>query len=418
MNDETIKKAFENMTPPEELVERVLSFETDKNAAPVNHRRSGRKIYGSMAAVIAAAVCGIGGAAAAGIIDFREVFGEYIRADDGELADSLAGSARDFNYKVSDEAYKIELKGVTGTEKSIIAIAEISRVDGESVTDHFANPTDEKLLDNLWYNRTVTNTLGGGGSGGCYINDKGNIEIYNDFSGSSILTGKTVSVEGENFYPMAAYWDFRQENEVGYFRWRDFSGYVDASEGRYGSDNYIPAPVDDSVVMSLDLEWEFSFKYQPSDNALKTVSNISSEGFPYYQDIYEMEENDSGSYESQEGSLTVAENMVQNVHIEIGSVGGVLEFEYPVNEYEAANNFSPMTYSILKSKHNDFYLIMKDGSTMPVWIDGSRGSTLNGLYECSMNVHYGSVEEMKEIVDVDKVESISLSGVVYELKAS
>ena len=417
MNDETIKKAFENIVPGEELVEKVLSFES-QTAAVSAKRRLRRKYLGAAAAVCAAVVCCVGGSAATGIIDFNNVFGDWIRVDNSELADTLAGSAKNFKYRVSDEAYQIKPKGVTGTDKSIIAIAEISRVDGEPVVDHFANPTDEKHLDNLWYDKDILHDFGGSGGGWCcYVNDEGNIEIYNDFDNEYSINGKTVSVKGENFYPQRAYWDFRTENKTGYFRWQDFAGYVDATDGHYGSDNYVPVDIDDSGVMALDLVWEFSFKYEVSENALKTVSNTSSEGFPYYQDVYKLEEKD-GSYTSDESSLIVAENMVQNVHIEIGAIGGTLEFEYPMNEYETAYNADPLAYSIVKSKHNDFYLIMKDGSTMPVWIGGGSGSNEDGLYKCSMNVYYGSSMGMREGVDVDNVVSISLGGVVYELVAS
>lgn len=89
-----------------------------------------------------------------------------------------------------------------------------------------------------------------------------------------------------------------------------------------------------------------------------------------------------------------------------------------MNEYETAYNANPLVYSIRKSEHNDFYLIMKDGSTMPVWIGGGSGSNEDGLFKCSMNVYYGSSMDIREGVDVDNVVSISLGGVVYELVAS
>ncbi|MDE6593827.1 MAG: hypothetical protein K2K57_12305 [Oscillospiraceae bacterium] len=416
MNDKMIKKAFENVAPSEELVNKVLAFSGDTAPVTVVHKKAHiKRIVCTAAAACAVVICSLTVAAATGVIDFKAVFGNYIKISDDELANSLAGTVSGFRYKVSDEAYGIRMKGVTGTENSIIAIAEIYRTDGEPVKEHFANPTDETYLKTLWDKHEISSDYGGsGGSYGGYVNEDGNIEIYFDWNCDSSLNRKRITLQGENFYPQLAYWNFLEENEIGYMRWRDFSGYVETVNGSYSSENFTPKDVDDSGVIALDLEWEFSFEYEASESSLAAKSCTDpTEEFIYYQDIYNYISLEDGSYTTDEDSYILYENTVKVNRISIGAVGGTMELSYDINEYEDAYQ-DPFKYSVRSSTQNEFFLIMADGTTLPVRVGGTSSSTLNCRYNSTWELSYGS-DVMREIADTQNVTAISLNGTVYEL---
>ncbi|MDE7293267.1 MAG: hypothetical protein K2N72_02460 [Oscillospiraceae bacterium] len=419
MNDKMIKKAFENVTPSEELVNKVLAFNKDTAPVTVVHKKAHiKRIVCTAAAACAVVICSLTVAAATGVIDFKAVFGDYIKISDDELANSLAGTVSGFRYKVSDEDYGIRMKGVTGTENSIIAIAELYRIDGEPVKEHFANPTEEKYLKNLWEHYKISSRNGGsggsGGSYGSYVNEDGNIELYLDWNCSSSLNGERITWQGENFYPQFAYWDFLEENEIGYMRWRDFSGYVASVNGSISSENYFPKDVDDSGIIALRLEWEFSFEYEASENSLATKDcTAPTEKFTYYQDIYEFIPLEGGSYTTDEDSYILYENTVKVNSISIGAVGGKMELSYDINEYEDAY-IDPFKYSVRGSTQNEFFLIMADGTTLPVRVGGTSSSTLNCRYNSTWELSYGD-DAIREIADIQNVTAISLNGTVYEL---
>lgn len=409
MNENIIKKAFENVKPSEELVDCVLDFQNAPVVPKKTRRRgfSGKRVFGTAAAVFAVLVCGVTAAAATGLIDFEAVFGNYIVVKNSELADSLVGTVKNFKYKVSDDDYKIEIKGVTGSDKKVIVIAEILRVDGEPVVDHFANPlsSDERYLQFLWGDEDVFMT-GYRGSGDCYINEAGNIELHYDFEADkSKLSGKKITVEGENFYPNRAYWDFKHENKVEYIKWNtyNFSGYAQVDEkGGITGEHIVPAEVDDSGVIALDLEWEFSFKYTPSNKSTE-VKSLSSpeESFTLKQTVYNIHDT---------SDIFDCETTAVPTYIEAGSTGGSIDFKYEMTQYD-----NTLDYAV-KFNNNELYIILKDGKRVRGSFGGSSARPIGSVYECSYSINYWDENGREAFIEVEDITAISINGTVYELK--
>lgn len=435
-NNEIIKKAFEQITPSEELVDSVLAVESETfKPEKIRPKRkiSVKRVVTAVCAACAIVAGGITAAAVTGILSFETVFEKYIVVKDSELANSLAGTVSNFKYKVSDEDYKIDVKGVTGTAKNVIFIAEISRKDGEPVVNHFANPLpDENIsLDCLWQEQEVNllfwDSLGGSGSN--YINDEGNIELCYEIDSDRILNGRTFTVSGENFYPDMAYWSFKKDNNIDYVSRNDYKGYVQRARINYAVDPLTPADVDDSGIIALDLEWEFSFKYEASEKSLKMKSNCETEkSFVYYQNVYSLvptdkrenyeaivQDTSDNYYKRNESSLVVQENTANNVRIEVGSLGGRIRFEYLPNEYEKANFDNPLAYSI-NPGINEVFLIMADGTERPAKFGGGSSGGDGTLFECDYDLSYNTEDIRKEIVEIEDIAAISINGTVYELK--
>lgn len=403
MSDDIIKKAFEQVKPSEELVDSVMSF---KPEAVRRKKISVKRIFCTAAAACAVLICGITAAAVTGLIDFEAVFGDYIIVEDSELANSLVGTVSSFKYKVSDDDYKIDIKGVTGSDKSVTVIAEISRVDGVPVVDCFANPVspDERLLDCLWHESDIFMT-GYSGSDGCYINESGNIELFGEYEADGTkLSGKKITVEGENFYPNRAYWDFKRENNVAYIKWNtyNFSGYAQLNENGVTPANLTPADVDDSGVIALDLEWKFSFKYTASDKSTEVKTQTApEENFPLNQNVYNCHDT---------SDIFDCEVIASPTYIEAGSTGGRIDFEYEMTEYNGSPDYSAVFF-----RNNEVYIILKDGERVRGSFDGGSEKPDGNISKCSYRIHYFDENDKKIFINADDITAISINGKVYEL---
>lgn len=423
MNEDIFKKAFENVKPSEELVKSVLDVRNVPAEAKKTRRFSCKRILCIAAAVCGVLVCGVTAAAAAGVIDFEAIFGDYIVVKNSDLANSLVGKVKNFKYKVSDSDYKIEIKGVTGSDKSLMGFAEISRVDGTPVADHFINPVCENSLGGkglapLWEHPGM-GTLGASGGYGSYVNDEGNIEFYFDISCDHSLIGKKFKVESKNFYPDEAYLNFKRENNIHYMEWRDFSGYVKADEGWSASyDDIIPADVDDSGVIALELEWEFSFTYKPSEAALKTkVCLDPEEDFVLYQYSMKLIPNEDGGRHTDPESRVDLETTANCTQIEVGPMNGRIKFEYELTEYHQGSFIDDYTTNMDNDK-NIFFLITSDGETIPAEFSSGTGSGggKSKIFECDYEITYPDENDKEMIIETENVTAISINGTVYDLQ--
>ena len=408
-NRETVKKAFENIYPSEKLVHDVLSF--DQGYACPKRRISVKRVVTIVFAACVVLICGVTAAAVTGLIDFNAVFGNYITVEDTELANSLIGTVSNFKYKVSDNDYKIAIKGAMGTDGEIAAIAEISRKDGTSVVSHFINPFEdsdiEQGLDNLWSSVNIADFDFSGGYGS-YVNEDGNIEIFTQFDGARDSKDKKITVKGENFYPRDDYWEFCKQQGVYYMEREDvFKGYVQEASTY---DNIIPADVDDSSVLSLDLEWEFSFIFKASEKSKKIKSQEApEENFVYRQEVSKVQRREDGSGFST-GDKFVYERIAIPSYIEVGSTGGRVDFVYEATEYD---DFSPDSDYSLIEFNNEFYIILNDGSRMNAGFGGGIFKPTGDIMECSCNISYLDENGENTYVDVDNITAISINGTVY-----
>lgn len=419
MNEDTIKKAFEHVKPSEELVDSVLSF---KPEALRRKKISVKRIFCTAAAACAVLICGITAAAVTGLIDFEAIFGDHISVKDSELASSLVGTVSGFKYKVSDDDYKIDIKGVTGSDKTVTVIAEISRVDGVPVVDYFANPIppDETLLECLWSESSLWLAddiflIGYSGSWQFYINEAGNIEIWEEFESESKVSGKKITLEGENFYPSFTYRDFKNDCNVSYIKWDDynFSGYAQRDKnGSITGANLVPAEVDDSGVIALDLEWEFSFKYTASDKSSEVkLMTDAEENFLIKPTVYS-HIHQSVNHHLDDSDIIACEIMAVPTYIEAGSTDGSINFEYEMTEYDNNPDYS---IGFFDNGSNELYIILKDGELVRCCVDSGSGEPDGNIYKCSCRMYYFDENDKRIFINADDIAAISINGTVYEL---
>ncbi|MDE6710556.1 MAG: hypothetical protein K2J76_08705, partial [Oscillospiraceae bacterium] len=414
--------------PSEELVNSVLDI-PNVSAVPKKTRR--RSFFGKYSRAVVIAFCGLMvcgcTAAATNVIKFGELFGGIFFADNDEFADSLVGTVKDFSYKVSDEDYKISVKGITGNDSGYFAVAEISRADGEPVADHFVNPMEifpenKDFPDNKNYITPSWIERGSDdfyvpASYDSYVNSAKNIEIYVSLEPLSFQSSDCITIRGEDFFPSYKYWDFMKENNVFYVRYQEpeFSGYIyhewGEDDGTSNAD-FVPVDFDDSSIIALDLEWEFTFTPVPSKQAKKAkTAKKFDEDFVYILNVYER-----GDFEN---VVAEYERIITPVSINVTPLGTDIEYTYPMPESEYEN---PDKYSIWETNiNNEIFLILKDGSTVKSWV-GRDGCSINADgtgYNGTMHIVYRdfTVENSKEaVVNVKDVKAISINGTVYNLK--
>lgn len=401
-NHDKIKSAFEDITPSEELVSLVR-----------NMKKPSRKIAASPAVRFTAmaaslfVVMGLGAAVSGMIdIDFNTVFGGYVRVDDSTLANSLMGQVSSVSYKVSDDDYKITVTGVTGSKNTLLAIAEISRVDGSPVVDSFINKPESSWLNTFSQKFEISGHYGSaGGSYGAFVTENGNIGISLDISSELPLSGKTITMEGINFYPGELYRDFLDKNQISRHITKDYCGYVHWNNGNE------PVDINDESVMGLPLEWKISFKYTASDKALTAKKCVSpADKTVLYLDVSRLKDVSGTMYN--DGKLTEIENICTVEEIEVSAADIIFSFSYPLNDYEFND-----VYSVTNSEKNEAYLICADGSHIPLKFAGYSGRVSDGLSHRQM--HFSCMDDtdvIRQFIDADNVTGFYFNGVVYELE--
>ncbi|MCM1523889.1 MAG: hypothetical protein NC120_05470 [Ruminococcus sp.] len=407
---ERIKSAFESISPSEELVGSVLAAGSRRTAAGTVRKR---KLPAAFTAAAAGLLLAAGlGAAVSGTIDFKSVFGGYVRVADDTLANSLMGQVSNVRYKVSDDDYMITVTGVTGTKNTLMAIAEISRKDGSPVTDSFVNkPQSDHLMEfEMRFDISGFEAYGSaGGSYGAFVNEKGNIGISLNISSERALSGRTITMEGVNFYPGELYRSFLDKNQIARHTAKNRRGYVHWSNGNE------PVDISDENVMGLPLEWALSFKYTASDKALAVKKYVTSdkdgaENVRFYRSVSPVSTGtdgisrleDSFGYES---VCTVRE-------IEISAADIILNVSYPLSEYE----FSP-EYSVMKSDVNEAYLIRADGGHIPLAVSGLSGQSDEETVYCQIRLECREEQDhTPKFIDVDCIESICINGTVFPVE--
>lgn len=406
MNDfkEDFVKAMGQLSADRDV---VSSAKIRAEAERPQRKMSAKRILGTAAAVCGVLVCGVTAAGAAGLIDFDAVFGERISVSDSELAGSLVGTVENFKYKISDSDYKIELKGVTGDDKIVLAIAEISSIDGTPITDCFINHTDENLVVPLWERAGILGDVRSYSTGIDHnINKAGNIEIYINFVSDDSIDGKTFTYKGENFYPLEAYNSLKFDKKISYLppesKAEDmYTGYAYYDEnGEINGRNVIAADVDDIGVIALDMEYEFSFTYTASNKSTE-VRTFSSSGdsIELYQRVYSIKDNSEVSNRIS-AALT---------YIEAGSTSSKADFEYEMTDYNNIHDYGTYFYG------NEMYIILNDGERIRAVFDGGTERTDGNICKCSYNISYRDENDHKMFVNVDDIKAISINGTVYEL---
>ncbi|MBO5377919.1 MAG: hypothetical protein J6A41_05985 [Ruminiclostridium sp.] len=405
-----IVNAFEKITPArsnDEVLSYVLRRSNDMENITKKKKISFRKpVTAIIAAAVTATLC-VTGAAAAGLFSFDDIFGNRIKAENAELGEALMCSADNFTYTVSDDDYKIELNGISGSSQEIIANIEISRVDGTPATDYFVNEynPDDGIYsheDNLVAYKPNYNERHMGGTGKYKINDEGNIEIVYVIGRTNIdsppLSGEKIILHGAKIYPTDAYFDFLCEdnNAVAWFEKGELIYYKNCT------DNIIE--IDTSPVHYLDLFWSAEFTYVPSNEALKTISRSyfgEEDRLPCKAHLYDENHN-----------RTDLDCTVKFIDMKLTSTCATVSFNMEYKELENGDIPFP---DIEKA-----YLVRKDGSKILMIMDSGEGAN---YAEYTFTYKYCSrYEELESggafidhiAVDLTDAVGIEINGKLYE----
>lgn len=390
-----------------------------KNNMESKKRISIRKPVIAICAAAAALTLGTVGAAAAGLINFNDIFGNIIRTDNAELGEALIGNAENVKWTVSDEDYVVNLKGVTGTNERVMAVVEIARADGTPVEDYLKNKDvleETILLSGSKYMGLSNPDVNLGKSVHTYVNESGNIEIsYQvylgkcDTCGITSLDGERVIYDGIGFYPASIY-------DGGTYLGGDYN----MIGGNYGEPSEeIRQRLEELSVLNLD--WSLEFDYVPSETSAKTyiVTDLSQPS--YFQcEVERWSDNDGdGELEADAGEIEIiAENESFEVmfdEITVNSIGGTFSAKVSLGEYTSPDLYvRPLHTGVL-----DIRFIKNDGTQSDVMVivtSGTSGHNFEtGIMECGYDFeyHHGGGQTA---VDLSEISAISINGTVYNLE--
>ncbi len=408
--ENNIKSLFDKITPvrsDEEILRGVLGKAENMEKHTEKKKFRFRKPVIAAIAAAAAVSLGVTGAAASGIISFDKFFGNRIKAENAELGEALMCSAENFTYTVSDDDYKIELNGISGSNTEIIANLEISRVDGAPVTDYFVNEYNSEdgiygHEDNRVAYKPSYYETNMGGTGKYKINDKGNIEIVYVIDKADIdspsLSNEKIILYGAKIYPTDAYFDFLREdnNALACFEKGELIYY------KNGTDESVV--IDTSPVHYLDLFWSAEFTYVPSDKALKTVSrSYFSEEDKLNCKSYLYDDNQN---------KTEIDCTAKFLDMKFTSTCAIISFDM---EYKALENGDIPFPNIEKA-----YLVREDGSRILMVMHSGQGvnhTDYSFTYKYCSNyeeIEGGGVIIDHIAVDLTDAVGIEINGKLYE----
>lgn len=404
-----IKNAFEKITPVrsnDEILSYVLRRSNDMENMTSKKKISFKKPAIAICAAAAAATLCVTSAAAAGLFRFDDIFGSRIKAENNDLGEALMCSAENFTYTVSDDDYKIELNGISGSATEIIANIEISRVDGTPMVDSFVNeydPEDGLHAHEEWliksgdmkdYERYL------GGTGKYSINEEGNIEAVYVIGNTEIdgvsVANETIEISGARLYPIDKYLDFLIEENGGTYSFHN-------GEIKYYKNNTEDEiELDTSSVHYLDLFWSAEFTYVPSEEALKTIRNAHTTDEKFDITLVSADENN----ETSEFIGTIDIN-----NILMTSTYATIEFDM---EYDAPDVSFPFP------DFEEVYLVRGNGSKIPMFLHSGHGPYKGGFVATLRYYSYlkyngdGSFFIDYIAVDLTDAVGVEINGNLYE----
>lgn len=202
-----INRLFDKITPirsDEQIISAVIGKAENMNTNET--RKCGFKKPAVIACAAALTLCV--GATAVAVIDFDELFNGGMVSDGTLIAEEYLADISNFRATSSDDAYTLQLMGVTGTADNIYGSFEITRTDGTPVTEHFYNADVDSDLDcNKWWSWLVDESKPAGVDDSMEhyldfkINENGNIDGFFGLRAQDMdAAGKTVKVQFENVW--------------------------------------------------------------------------------------------------------------------------------------------------------------------------------------------------------------------------
>lgn len=368
------------------VIERTNNMENNKKIGFKKPIIAACAIFGALSLTTVAA-------AAAGIIDFNEIFGKTIITDDAQLGEKLIADATNVKWSTSDDDYVVNLKGVTGSEDKILAVIEIARADGTPVRDYLKN-TDfeyESGFLSVYESVKINGGFNGGGasSGGCRstLNADGNIEV--EFRGSQdAMSGTTFELNSLGFYPTEELFDIPFEPM------KEFAMLGESLEYTFTENEKAAL----KEIQLLDLSWSLEFTYTPSETGKsKIVMDSFSEPVDIFFDV--MDGNDivtSGAFD------TTVEGL------EMDSIGAKLDI---MVEREDDSSY----LLTLNPENNDIKVIYKDGTEAELkfssWGGGGDTSYMRYSIYCTYNSNNAIVA-----ADIAEISAIYINGETFKIK--
>lgn len=357
----------------------------------------------AVCAVVAALTLGVTSAAAAGIIEFDKIFGCIITAENEAVGNAIMGNAENVTTSVSDSNYKIRFNGVTGNDNTLIANMELYRVDGTSVTEHFANPYDDSYgffsLDTGYSDIPMERDNWITNMNSYFINEEGNLEIYVELNSDCDISESNITLKGKGLYPIEPYFELLEENDVS--MWTQ-------GERKLVDNDMNEVELNTQSVEYLSLEWEVSFEYIPSEFAVNVI----------HKDDFSTEnpltlEYSIGEY-IDEGLFAAVESEI--VSVDLTNIDGSIIIKSDISDYidDETNRFLDI---LIGDEGNPVMLIKKDGSEVLAFVNGA-------WYEADGNIHLtlkyisgntGSWYKNSIAVDLTQIEAISINGYEYRI---
>lgn len=369
------------------VTERKINMESKK-------RIGIKKPIIAVCAAIAALSLGTVGAAAAGLINFNEIFGRTIKTQDEELGEKLIANAADVKWTVSDDDYVVNLKGVTGTNSEMVAVIEIARADGQPVKDYLSSL--DFLYESGFFSAFESVQLNGEfdrmGGGGCgsVLNDNGNIEITFERMGPS-LNGTKIEMKCMGVYPTEELNDAPIDPLKEVYM---FSG----SEGYYLNDNEKAAL---EKIELLDLSWTLEFTYTPSDTGEKEII------FDNFNETVEMS---FDVYENGEGTGVSESFDVVVEGLKADSMGVELNIYFDTESYKPAYMYSFQP----DIEKNEIKFIYKDGTEIPVVLSSWNAGGDEDGYSMDLSLRYYEGESVIA-ADIAEISAVSVNGIIYNV---
>ncbi len=372
-----VNNYFDKITPirsDEEILTGVLRKAEEMERTKCRHKLSFKRPVIAVCATVLALSLGVTGAAAAGIIDFNEIFDKRIAVQNEELGNALMCSAEGFTYTISDDAYQIEMQGLTGTEHEIMGTLVISRKDGAPVTDYInAVSKEDKIvlveeIDSAMYPTEEYSDF-------CYYGGAHG-EYYTDNNGKMII--EFSAYNRTNMY----------NNKIRI----------------YGQRKYLRLPFD----------WSVEFVYAPSETVVERLHRgyfTVDDKVPvtYWVSDTEMQE-----------QMEKVETMADIYDIELNSLNGTITGTSKLPEewiYKAAGR------ECFNISDFEVYLTQKDGTKVNAFIQ-SGGYTKN-KFDLTLVYINGERDELIEnetldenhiAVDLSEIKSITINGKTFDMQ--
>lgn len=373
MKDE-INSYFRKITPvksDEEILRGVIGKAEEMKLNSSKPKFSFRKPLTVICAAAITLSLSITGAAAAGIINFNEIFDKRISVQDEKLGEALLCSAENFTYTISDDAYQIEMQGITGTGYEIIGTLVVSRRDGAPVTDYIeAVSIDNKviMLDNtdckVHLSEKYTDYITNGGAMCCYYTDNdGNLKIELNISCHTSMYGNKIHI---------------------------------SCDKKYGK---------------LPFDWIVEFTYIPSEASTEKL----------YRGYFTVEDKVPVTYQVSDDKMqeqTEAVETLANLKcIRLNCVGGTIEgkAELPQEWIQKAAGREMAAFDITLTK--------KDGSTVYAFIES--GNYYNNSFIMKLRytsddldtlIENESLRENLIAVDLSEIKSITINGKTFDMQ--